>query len=371
MRIGVDGRDLVGESATGLRQPRGVARYSASLLAAMAERHPDDEWRVLLPPGSEVPPVPGVTFLRQRLPQRSLRACAALTGRPRLDRLVGEGLDVVWLPSPAPVAVSREMPYVLTVHDLSTELRPQDLGAYARLWSRAARPGRLAGRAHAVMADSEATRTDVLLRWGLAPQRVTLVRPGVWRPPARTAAGRKGVLERLGLPPRFLLYVGALEPRKGLAVLLEAHARAQREGLEAELVLVGNGPLRPSLQAAGVTLTGRLGDEDLAAVYAEARATVLPSWLEGFGFTPLESLAAGTPAVVSDIAPLRETLGEAAVFAAPGDVAGWARALLAIDRDEPLRRRLLAGARGVLAPLSWDRAADEAHAVLARAAAQR
>ena len=340
MKIGVDGRALA--DGSGLRQARGIARYLSSMLAALEERHPGDEW--------DVAPARG----------RAANVASALVGRPRL----GAAADVVWLPAPAPVAVARGVPYVLTVHDLSAELRPGDFSAYARLWNRAARPRRLGRGAARVIADSHETRAQALERWGLAPERVTVVRPGFWRPPPPP----DGALARLDLPARYLLYVGALEPRKGVDVLAEAFADARARGLEAELVLAGDGPLAESLRGPGVALTGRVSDTELAALYAAARATVLPSWLEGFGFTPLESLAAGTPVVVSDLPSLRETLGRAALTVPPGDAPALAGALLRIDRDEELRERLIAAAEPRLAVLSWDRAANELHAVLAEAA---
>src|SRR3954447_91459 len=116
MRVGVDGRSLA------LGGARGVTRVTVSLLTALAERHPEDELRVLLPAGPGEPP-PGVFARRVRVPGRLLFGAAAVTGRPRLDRLLG-GVDVMWLPAPAPVALSRRVPYVLTLHDLSWEERP-------------------------------------------------------------------------------------------------------------------------------------------------------------------------------------------------------------------------------------------------------
>ena len=319
MRIGVDGRALSNDSGSGLRQARGIARYASSMLDALTRRHSGDDWLVA-PPGG-----------------RLARASAALTGRPRLDRSMGGRLDVVWLPAPAPVAVSRDVPFVLTVHDLSAELRPGDFSPYARLWNRAARPGRLARRAARVITDSDETRVRAVERWALAPDRVRVVRPGFWRPPPPA----DGALRRLQVPSPYLLFVGALERRKGVDVLAEAFADARGRGLEAELVLAGAGPLAQGLRAPGVTLLGRVSDSELAALYANARATVLPSWIEGFGFTPLESLAAGTPAVVSDLPSLRETLGDAALTAPPGDRRALADALLRIDGDDQLRARLL------------------------------
>lgn len=360
VRIGVDGRDLTDQAASGLRQARGIARYASSLLGALVAAHPEHDWVVALPAGAPDPALHGVQVHRPGLPRRLAGLSAATTGRPRVDRVLGD-IDVLWLPAPAPVAVSARVPYVLTVHDLSTDLRPGDLTLYPRLWSRLTRARRLASRASAVIVDSEATRSDTLVHWGLAPGRVTLVRPGVWHP-------RAGGALPAGVPDDYLLYVGALEPRKGLEVLSRAYARARAAGLRALLVVVGDGPLGPGLDAPGVVRTGRVGDAELAALYAGALATVLPSHMEGFGFTPLESLAAGTPVVVSDLPPLRETLGDAAVFVPPGDVEALAGAMRAIADDGTLRTRLMAAAPEALAPLTWRRAADRTMTVLLEAA---
>jgi glycosyltransferase involved in cell wall biosynthesis len=368
MRVGIDGRALAAEGASGLRQPRGIARYARSLLGALTARHPEEEWVALVHRGTA--PVAGVRARRSRLGGRAGHAAAAVAGRPRLDRLLGGGMDVVWLPAPAPVAVSRGVPYVLTLHDLSFETLPGAFGWYERLWSRLANPRRLAARAARVIAVSGATRDAAVERFGLDPGRVVVVRPGYWRPPEPRPAELEALRRRLSLSGPYLLFVGALEPRKGVEQLVRAFAEARRRGLESALVLAGDGPPEPQLEGEGVVLAGRVADRELGALYTGARVTVLPSLLEGFGFTPLESLAAGTPVVASDLPALRETLGDAALRVPPGDEPALAEALLAIDRDPGLRRRLVEAGRGALRGLSWERAADEAHAVL-RAAAGR
>ena len=126
MRVGVDGRSLVGGGA------RGVAHYTAALLEALAAAYPQDEYRVLLPRGRAMVPR-GVVPVRHALPSRVLFAF-----RPRLDRLIGP-VDVVWAPAPAPLAPGRT-PFVLTVHDRSWEVRPGDFTRYERMWHAAARP---------------------------------------------------------------------------------------------------------------------------------------------------------------------------------------------------------------------------------------
>jgi glycosyltransferase involved in cell wall biosynthesis len=323
-----------------------VASYLQSLLAELRRSFAGDDYEVI---------------------QRGSLAYAAgaVSGRPRLDRMAG-GCDVLWAPAPAPLAASREVPLVLTVHDLSFEHHPGDDTPYERLYHRMARPRALARRAARVIAVSEHVRGQLIEEWGLPPARVVTVRSGPGRPPAGRPAPTPP-----GLPSSYLLAVGALEPRKRVDLLLEAHAEARRQGLEAELVLAGEGPLETRARAAGATALGFVPDEQLDALYAGALCVVCASREEGFGFTPLEGLARGAPPIVADLPPFRETLGDAAIRFPPGDAGALADAMLRVERDQELRGRLAAAAAGALANLSWERAAAETRAVLAEAAERR
>jgi glycosyltransferase involved in cell wall biosynthesis len=342
VRVGVDGRSLVGGGA------RGVAHYTGALLEALAAEFPDDEYRVLLPRGRAAVPR-GVVAVRHPLPARALFA-AALSGRPRLDRLAGP-VDVVWAPAPAPLAVG-DAPLVLTVHDRSWEQRPDDFTPYERAWHAAARPRRLARRAARVLTDTEAVREDLIRAWGLSAEKVSAVPLAPRRFPPSSS------------PPSSFLFVGALEPRKAPDLLVDAFLRARSRGLEAELVVVGEGRLDP--RGPGVRRLGRV--DDLGALYAGALAVVLPSWLEGFGLPPVEGLAAGAPAIVSDLPVFREVLGEGALYVPPGDAPALADALLSLERDPALRARLVEAGQARISPLSWAETARRTRAVLAEAA---
>ncbi|HEX8102401.1 MAG TPA: glycosyltransferase family 1 protein [Solirubrobacteraceae bacterium] len=359
MKVGVDGRSLVGGGG------RGVAHYTSALLGALVETFPEDEWRVLLPRGPVHGLARGVTVVRSQWPGRLLWGAAAALGRPRLDALLGGGLDVVWAPAPAPLAVGRGVPLVLTVHDRSWEQRPGDFTAYERLWHAAARPRALAREAARVLCDAEAVRADLVTAWGLDPARVRAV------PLAPAIDAGRGQTPRFssdskGSDPYFL-FVGALEPRKAPEVLLAAHAEARRAGLAAELWFAGEG--RVAVGGEGVRRLGRAGDAELPALYAGALALVLPSRLEGFGLPPVEALAHGTPAIVSDLPVFRETLGpEGALYVPPGDTRALAAALLRLERERGLRDRLVAAGRAATAGLSWAATARATRAVLAEAA---
>jgi len=357
MRVGVDGRTLV-------KGRRGVARYTFGILSALAELRTGDEYVVLLPPGPEraaaagqLAALPSVTAVSGRGPRRARFAAAALTGRPRLDRALGGNPDVVWLPEPAPVAISHDVPVLLTVHDLSWEQRPGDFTAYERAWLSVAHPGALARRAQRVVCVSEATRREALASWDLDPARARVVHSGV-----EAAAGEAG--------GRYLLFVGALEPRKGIDTLAEAYAQARADGLVAPLVVAGDGRQRKLLDGLeGVRLVGQADDAELGRLYRGAVALVLPSRLEGFGFTPLEALAHGKPSVLSDLEVFRETLGdEGAVYVPVDDAARLAEALTEVAGDPGLRARVVEAGRPALERLTWERAARETHALLEEAA---
>lgn len=354
LTVGVDGRHL---RASALR---GVGRYSRLLLAALAREFPADRWRALLVDPWETP-IEGVDRRGSPLARRALFAAAALTGRPRLDRLVG-GCDVAWVPAPAPVAVSPGVPLVLTVHDLSFEHRPADFSRYERLWHRLASSRALAQRAARVIAVSGAVRAQVIDEWGLEPERVVTVRSGPGRLPGDPGPPPPG------LPPQYVLSVGALEPRKRPHLLVEAHALARSRGLRAGLVFAGDGPERSALQRAGATVLGYVGEEALDALYAGALVLACVSREEGFGFTPLEALQHGCPVVASDLPVLAETLGEGALRVPPGDADALAGALLRLEREPELRTRIVTAGAAAAAGLSWERAARETRAVLAEAA---
>ena len=171
------------------------------------------------------------------------------------------------------------------------------------------------------------------------------------------------------VPPKYLLAVGALEPRKRLDVLLRAHALARSRGLSAALVLAGEGPLRDELTASGATVLGHVSDGVLDALYGSALALVSSSAEEGFGFTPVEALRRGTPAVVSDLPPYGETVANAVLRFPPGDVEALAEALLRIEGEPALRRELVDAGGMAVAQLSWRRAAVRLRDLLVEVAA--
>jgi alpha-1,3-rhamnosyl/mannosyltransferase len=181
------------------------------------------------------------------------------------------------------------------------------------------------------------------------------------------------VRERLGLPARYLLYVGTIEPRKNLTTLLRAFCDLSAELRDAcPLVLGGAWGWKSELERElfesearhrGVRYLGYVADEDLPGLYAGAEALFYPSHYEGFGLPPVEMMACGGAAVVSTADAVREVVGTHAPLLEPDDLAGWRNAMRRAITDREFLAPYRRGALAHAARFNWDAAARQTHAV--------
>jgi glycosyltransferase involved in cell wall biosynthesis len=212
-------------------------------------------------------------------------------------------------------------PAVVTVHDLSFERDPSVMGRADRLVFRTVVP-RSARRAAVVIAVSERTRDDLVELYGISPEKIVVTPHGV------DPVFRPGEAEANG---RYLLFVGAVQPRKDPLAALRA---ADEAGLE--LVVVGpekDAALSRELARRGATVRGWVEKDELAKLYRGAAALVLPTRYEGFGLPVLEAMASGTPVVATPDPAVREVAGGAALYAQPDGLADAVRRALE-RRDE-------------------------------------
>jgi glycosyltransferase involved in cell wall biosynthesis len=260
--------------------------------------------------------------------------------------------------------------YIITVHDL---IRYFDLKGYSTFIHHPNLRDRFyfsldyrgVKKATKVVADSQVTKRDLVQHLGVPEERISVVYAGIdhrlFKPTSR----------RLVDYP-YLLFVGSEYPRKNFAGLDESFNKLKSEGEFTNLKLVKVGRAgRPeakfrehTLQVVEelglsneVVLTGYVAREDLPAYYSGAECFVLPSFYEGFGFTPLEAMACGCPVVVSNVASLPEVVGEAAIQVNPHDTDDIARALRRVLTDEQLKRELVAKGLEQAKQFSWEKTA--------------
>ncbi len=340
----------------------GINWYILNLLRHLPEASTEIAYSVFLS-DRRYSGVPGLQLQRSRLP----------THRP-LVRILWEQVLQPWavhragvdlLHGPAFVGpLASACPLVITVHDLSFIFYPQGFRtlnrSYLQLLTRLS-----ARRARRVIAVSHSTKRDLIQHYGLLPDKVDVIHNGVdasFRPLSadQVAAFRT----RAGLPDRFVLFVGTLEPRKNVARLIEAYARLPKE--RPPLMLVGGkGWLYDDIFARvealdlsdEVCFVGYVPAEDLPCWYNAAELFVYPSLYEGFGLPPLEAMACGTAVITSTASSLPEVVGEAGLLVDPAEPAALATAMEQVLSDRELRETMRAAGRVRAQDFSWQKTA--------------
>ena len=339
----MDTRALAGGEDTG------VGRYIRALLGAFAELHTleirsyGDKWPRVIGPQLLSP-------LRMRL----------------------EGVDVLHGPANALPIVTMGLPAVVTIQDLAIYDHPEWFPAGQWFSTKVVVP-RSIRRAQAIICPSQATAQSVLRRFGIDARRCHVLPYGVeteFALPASDAV-RAEVRARYGLPTRYLLQVGTIQPRKNYVTSLRALARISPAD---RIPLVVNGTfgwnyepvvaaVRDLALSSWVRFVGYAPNVDLPALYQMAEAALFPSLDEGFGLPVLEAFAAGTPMLASDAGAIPEVADGAALLAAPEDDATLATNLLRILNDAQLRERQIAAGRARAALFTWSASAAAHRAV--------
>lgn len=348
----------------------GLGRYAGSLARALARQAPE---RFALFHNRAANPWE-LTNL-ERLPRRSV----PLGYKPWrmavwLGQLAGIGFDRL-LPDAELYHATEHLlmplqrvPTVLTVHDLIFKLFPEHHKRLNYWFLNAAMP-LFVRRANAIIAISESTKRDLIQHYGTPAEKIAVVYEGV-TPHFQPASSHTVVraLREYDLPPRFLLTVGTIEPRKNLSRLLEALVRLRVDDPELHLVVVGaRGWLYRDffwqITELGlndvVHFPGYVLDADLPAIYTAASVLVMASVYEGFGLPVLEAMACGTPVVSSHASSLPEIGGEAARYFEPMSVDNMTAILRQVLADEELRVEMREAGLEQATRFSWQRAARE------------
>ena len=360
MLIGIDASRSVAQERTG------TENYSLNLIRYLLALESDHHYRLYF----------------NRLPSRESRITnheLRIMHFPRLWthlRLSWEMArrppDLLFVPAHVlPVVHPRRS--VVTVHDLGYLYYPEAHSLLDRLYLDLSTRYNARAATHLV-ADSSATKRDLIERYGTAPDKITVVYPGyddtVFQP-VRDEKAIGAVKAKYGIAGDYILFVGTLQPRKNLTRLIEAYWKLKVGSWK--LVIAGKKgwlyrEIFQQVEKLGlegkVVFTGYVPEGDLPALLSGARLFVFPSLYEGFGLPVLEALACGIPVVCSNVSSLPEVAGDAAVLVDPLDVEEMTAALERGLRDEELRAELIERGFQQVGKFSWERCARETLNVL-------
>lgn len=352
MHVLLDARCILGRLT-------GDRTYWLGLLGALPRVAPDWRFTAALdapPPAGLLPEHPNLAVTVAESPRGRLWTQVAL---PRLAARLGA--DLVHVQYTGPLRLP--CPFVTTVHDCSFELFPETFPARDRWLLQHTVPW-TCRRAGAVIGVSDTTRLDLLRLYRLPIDRVYAAPNGIGPEFRPVDAG--AVRAAYGLPERYVLSLGVLQPRKNLGLLLRALAIARERGFTWPLAVAGKlgwgtealfAQLDELRLRDQVRLLGYVPDEDLPGLYSGATLFAYPSLYEGFGLPPLEAAACGCPPLVSTTPALVEVTGPDLPHLPPDDPEPWAAALLSLAADQVARGRLAAIARRRAAEFTWERSA--------------
>jgi glycosyltransferase involved in cell wall biosynthesis len=360
LRIAIDARELAGQAT-------GVGRYLSEILAAWDQFAGATAHEFVLCAPAPVA-LPQLTTLRVSSAVKPGRGTmweqAAL---PRLLERVRP--DVLFAPAyTAPIWSS--VPTVVTIHDVSFAAHPEWFswreGLRRRLVTRWS-----ARRAARVITVSDFSKREIIRLLGVSSDKVDVIYSGAWR---RHEGHHDPVSRKQENKEPLVLYVGSIFNRRHVPELIEGFTRLWQRFPAARLELVGDNRTHPPIDidihirrspaASRIRWRAYVSDEELASLYKEAAALAFLSEYEGFGFTPLEALAAGVPIVVLDTEIAREIHGPAAFYVSSPDPFLIEQAVERALSDDQERARVLEAAATVLQRYSWSECAHRTLQVL-------
>lgn len=363
--IGIDASRAVGARLTG------TERYSREVIAAMLRVAPAHLYRLYFRKGEDAGREAFLASLPAAVEPAVLEPARLWTHVGLSREMTARPPAALFVPAhvlPAAFAradVRNKVRAVATVHDLGykhfPQAHPARQRAYLDLGTRFT-----VSNAHVIVADSEATKRDIVTFYGVDENKVCVAYPSHMPLLEATRQDIDAALQKFGLSARrpFALHVGTLQPRKNLRRLLQAWAQLPSAMRDAQLVLAGGAgwgdeaaQLRRDAESLGlaqrVIFAGYISDLEKAALMRATRLYVLPSLYEGFGFPVLEAQSAGVPVACACTSSLPEVAGDAALLFDPLKVDEMAGAIAKLMHDDAVRARMIDAGHANLERFSW------------------
>lgn len=312
---------------------------------------------------------------RLKISNRLLNTSLKLFREPLLDSVLGKP-DIFFMPNINIGPVSRRCKKIITFHDLSYEIYPEHFSLKRRLWHRFVNPKKQAEEAYKIITVSESTKNDLIGLYGISPNKVKTIYSGVddkFRPIFRGDVRLGRIKQKYFLPDFFILYFGAVEPRKNIIGLIKAFEKLKNKNKDRDtgslkLVIAGiKGWLyneiietaRESKYCRDIVFTGFIENFDKPYIYNLAKVFVYPSFYEGFGFPPLEAMACGVPTITSNTSSLPEIVGDGAIMVDPYNIDEITEAMDLCLTNENLRLELVKRGVAQAGNFLWEKAAKE------------
>ena len=368
MRIGIDGRCLQDNPRTG------VGEAAFRLMKNLARVNRSTQIFVLLNAYGDIDMdfgEPNIEIIKKNIPNKLLNASLKFFKKPLLDSFF-ENIDLFFAPNWNFISLSQNLPFVLTVHDLSIFLYPEFYSPYSRFWHKNLLDIKgLIAKADQIIVPSNTTKNDLQRFFSMSKNKTMVIPWGA----DHIKQTQNSKLKTQNFGHKYILFLATVEERKNVRGLIAAYEYAREKkmiGSNIDLILAG--PKGYGFSAikimadkskffSQIKILGPVSDEQKKSLYANASVFVYPSFYEGFGFPPLEAMAFGVPVIASSSASLGEILGNAALLVQPYQTAELAAAISNILNNENLRKIYAQRGLDLVKRYQWKDAAEKLSAV--------
>ena len=348
----------------------GVGRHANNVLLRLAQREDiqqelffSEEWLEedgKMNPKTPLRQLPARTF---PYPENLTERCWKIFGRPRMDRFVPDGTDLIYAPVETYLPVQK-CPVAITIHDIQafeTELPWSQTWAHRWFrWKWSTWIYDALDDCAVVFTVSEFSKSRMVELLGADPDDIVVVGNGVDARFFEIAEPPRDEMDRPCEAP-YLFMIGGLREKKGADALLSVARELERQGSDVQLVVAGPNEDPYESEADdldNVHLLGWVDDEDVPRLMRGALALLFLSPYEGFGLPAAEAMAAGTPAVVAERASLPEVVGDAGIVVEPGDTERIVDHVRLLRHDASRRRQYVDAGRERAQRYTWDRCVD-------------
>ena len=367
MKIGVDIRSLE-------KEPSGVSAYAENLLKNILNIDQTNQYfffyNALKKPAFDLSskfPYDNFREITYKIPSKIFSLSQVLLRQPKIDRLVSD-LDLFFMPNLNFISFSKKMKTIVTVHDLSFKYFPSFFSAKRRLWHAGTYPKSIFKRARYLVAVSQNTKSDLMKIYNIPSNKIKVIYSGinVTKKPLSDSL-KNEIKSKYKIRDRFILSLSNLEPRKNIESIIQSYDLLRDRGYNGQL-LIGGKPswsystifnlAKKSVYHQDINILGYIADADKNYLYQLADIFVYPSYYEGFGFPPLESLVCGTPVITSYNSSLPEIVKNSALLVDPYNLEEIVQAMSLYLNDDKLRKESVEMSQTIADRFSWSKAAQ-------------
>ena len=287
-----------------------------------------------------------------------------LFGRgPNLDSFFPVKLDCLWLPNINFIKITKDLPLLLTIHDLSFLHSKHFYSLKRKWWHKLINVKKLIDQANKIIAVSDNTQRDIIRFFTITEDKIKVIYPGASVVPMNEDKARR-LIAPYKIKKDFFLYLGTLEPRKNIECIIKAFNRYQQEYPQTELVLIGNKGwiyqklLRSVRKRSYIKYLGFVDSPIKDAFYFLSQGLLWPSFYEGFGFPPLEATFHQVPVITSYKTSLPEIMKNQALYVDPYNVSEIYQLLKNLTEDKNFRKQVCDSSKDFVVP-AWPQQVKE------------